>query len=112
MRLIGNTRMLPFLTETADTTASSGGVGNVVAFLSALAALVSVAITSLRKRKDVSVTEMETRITALEAEVAELRDDLAVAQALALTRGRDLFIVRNVLAESGIFDPTERDEPR
>lgn len=90
--------------------ATGANVGNVVAFLSALAALVSVAITSLRKRKDVSVGEMQARIESLEGENAELTDDLAVSQTLALARGRDLFLLRNVLAEHGIPDPTTKDD--
>ena len=84
--------------------------GNIVAFLSGLAALASVAITSLRKRRDVAVDEMQARIKDQDERIDDLEDDLAVAQASALVKARDCFMLRQILAERGIPDPTSTDE--
>lgn len=91
---------------------SNGGVGNLIAFLSALAALLSVAITSLRKRKDVSVVEMQARIESLEAQAASLNAVVQTVQTMAIARGRELFLLRNVLAENGLSDPTTQEGKR
>lgn len=95
------------LVYVADAAAGGTGYGDVIAFLSALAGLASVAIVSLRKRKDVAVEEMQQRISGLEARNEDLEDDLATAQAVALANGRDLFLVRQVLATNGWPDPTK-----
>lgn len=98
------------LVAAVEAAGSAPDYGNIVAFLSGLAALASVAITSLRKRKDVSVEEMRQRIKDQDARIDELEDDLAVAQASALAKGRDCFLLRTVLADRGIPDPTTTDE--
>lgn len=93
----------------ADEAKTASEYGGWVALLSGLTALVSIAITSLRKRKDVSVEEMQSRIKSLEEENTGLNGDLAASQDLALARARYLFVLRNTLAEKGIPDPTVKD---
>lgn len=102
--------LLPYALPAAEQATSATDYGNVVAFLSGLTALVSIAITSLRKRKDVSVEEMEKRINDLETSAADREDDLAMAQTAALAASRDVFLLRQVLAQRGIPDPTTTEE--
>lgn len=104
---------MPFaLALTATTTESAPDYGNIVALVSGLTALLSIAITSLRKRKDVSVEEMQQRIRDLEASNDEKDQDVQLAQKAALDATRRLFVVRQVLAARGIPDPTEHEDPR
>ena len=98
----------------AAATAADPGVdlNNVVSLISALAAAAAIGITSLRKRKDVSIEELEKRNRRLVEENTQLTTERDDAREVANKNGRDLFTVRQVLASKGLPDPTlsERSE--
>lgn len=79
---------------------------DVLALFAAIASSAAIIIQALRKRKDVDLTEvvsrntnLEERVTALEELVDEMRIEL-------VDRERVVFLLRRVLAQEGIPDPT------
>jgi hypothetical protein len=104
------------ITNLITAAADAGGgvdINNVISVISALAAAAAIAMTSLRKRKDVSITELDTRVKRLSEEVIDLETDRDAARETANMNGRQLFTVRQVLAAHGITDPTspEKSDP-
>jgi chromosome segregation ATPase len=106
-----------------------GGPGGTL--IAGLVILVAVAITSLRKRRDITIEELEKRVEDRKAEIGELQGEIVTLKArmetmeheseqaviaaeqraegykaLMLANSRSLFEVRSLLAEHGIADPT------
>ncbi|CAB4698950.1 MAG: hypothetical protein F2667_04375 [Actinobacteria bacterium] len=86
---------------------------SITALIGALSTLVVVLVTSLRKREDTRIEELQRRNAALEAELVEAEnartaaDDRADAyQASLLGERRTTFTLRLTLADHGIDDPT------
>lgn len=106
------TLFVTFAAELAPAT-SAVDTRDVISLLSGFTALLAIAITSLRKRKDVSVDEMLRRIRSLEADNAEQdaaldrKDEaLAAARAGTVSALAALYLTRQELSNRGIPDPS------
>lgn len=76
------------------------------AFLGALAAAIAIIVQSVRKRKDVDITEVLKQNASLAERVGLLETNVAVLQTELVKAEHDRFTLRRVLAGHGISDPT------
>lgn len=76
------------------------------AVIVAIASAAAIIITALRKRKDADVLELKKRVDSLAGRVNHLEGALESTQRDLITAERHRFVLRRVLAQHNIPDPT------
>lgn len=86
-----------------------GAGSEVAAMIAAVASAIAISITALRKRKDVDVNELQTRVGDLTERVTHLETRLDATQDELVQVEWDNFTLRRTLAANGIPDPTREE---
>lgn len=85
-------------------------VETLLALIGGMGGAISVIVTSLRKRQDISVEEMQSRIISLERDNKSLHEENEKMQSTSLAQAQLIYQLRLTLINAGIPDPMEKKQ--